>query len=77
MRIGNCISGRTKLQEAVDALHLAWSDATEHWRDDTARNIEENHLVNASHILKETIEATGHFQDIVFRAFRDCSPDKS
>lgn len=75
MRIGNCVSGKTKLQEAVDSLHLAWNEALEHWQDDTARAVEENHLHAASHILKETIESTGHFQDIVQQAYRECAPD--
>lgn len=72
MRIADLNSGAAKLLDAADALALNWSDAKEFWRDENARNVEENHLRPIGEEIKAALGAIHRLAEVLDRAQREC-----
>jgi hypothetical protein len=72
MRIADLNSGAAKLLDAADALALNWNDAKEFWRDENARNVEENHLRPIGEAIKAALGAIHRLAEVLDRAQREC-----
>ncbi len=71
MRSGNLQSTNGQLQEALEALEIAWSHTAEHWRDQNAQRVEEEHLNPIAEELTKSLPAISHMAQLLNQAARD------
>lgn len=72
MRVADLNSGAAKLLDAVDVLTLNWNDAKEFWRDENARNLEENYLRPIGEEVSAALTAIHRLAEVIDRAQREC-----
>ena len=74
MNVGQFSGPVAKLQSAIEFLQRSWSQAQEHWDDETSRNLDKTHLQPILRQLNEIIEATSPLSDCMVQARRACAP---
>ncbi|MCH8828763.1 MAG: hypothetical protein IID45_04220 [Planctomycetes bacterium] len=74
MSVGNFSSGAARLHTAARSLEKSWAETREHWKDETARSLEETHLAPIAEQVQETLAATAKLAEVVSKAARECEP---
>lgn len=71
MQPGNISSASGRIQEAFEELQIAWSTASEHWRDASSENIAENRLRPIEHEVRAALPAISHLIQVLAQARRE------
>lgn len=74
MRIADLSPGISKLQEAKDALQVAWAEVCDSWRDAQRARFEAEHLDPLAAELTSAFPAIQKLSDTIARAGRECGP---
>lgn len=69
---GNLQAAAGRLQEALEKLQRAWSAASDEWRDENSRHIEEQLLAPLSAEVSAALPAIDHLAQTLARAAREC-----
>jgi len=72
MHIADLNTGIAKLVEATELLQEAWQETKQYWRDESSRNMEENHLQPIYPNVKIAIDAANRMTDVLARVQREC-----
>jgi hypothetical protein len=73
MRRADIYTGSGKLRDAIKSLRTAWDRAEPYWRDSVRDDFEQNYLKLFDEHTLRTIEAVGHFAEVMARAEHECS----
>ena len=71
MQPGNISSAAGRIQEALEELQVAWSTASDHWRDASSENIAENRLKPIEHEVRIALPAISHLLQVLSQAKRE------
>ena len=72
MHPGNLQAAAGRLQEALEALQIAWTAASDHWRDDVSRRVEAESLRPIAEEVAAAIPAISHMAQVLSHAAREC-----
>jgi len=71
MNVGNVQAASGRLQDALQELQLAWSGATEIWKDTNARSFDEQYLRSIAEEINVAIPAVSHLAQVLQTARRE------
>lgn len=74
MRIADLTTGTGQLREALETLQIAWGETQEHWKDASARNVEENHLRPLAVEVAAAYPVILNLSSVFSQAERECGP---
>lgn len=60
------------LRDAMEELQASWQQTNEHWQDSVSQQFCEAHLEPLGPAVKRALDASGHMQQILSQAYRDC-----
>jgi hypothetical protein len=72
MAVADVSTPGSKIYKALEDLQMAWSETTEHWRDDNSRKFEEDHLVPMALTIKLSLDAVNRMSETLAKAERAC-----
>lgn len=71
MHPGNLNAAAGRLQEALEALQLAWQNAQDQWQDENSRHIEETLLRPIANEISKALPAISHMTQVLAQAERE------
>lgn len=72
MNPGNLQSANGRLQDALEALLLAWENTREKWNDQQAQAFEDEHVKPLSAQVGIVCPSISHMAQLLGRAGREC-----
>ena len=72
MRTWDLTTGTAKLEQSVDSLNLAWTEASAHWDDETQRAFQKNHLEQFQPRVQRALDAMHRISQVFAKAQREC-----
>lgn len=74
MRIADLTTGTGQLRDAMDKVQIAWSETKEHWKDASAKNLEEQHLTPLAVEVAAAYPVIMNLASVFAQAERECAP---
>jgi len=71
MHIGNLSAAAGRLQEALEALQIAWGNVSNEWHDERSRKLEEDYLRPLAQEVNTALPAIGIMAQTLGQASRE------